>query len=125
MGRGEREAGRVLRLADMRTSRGKGTGMRHLLIRVTLAVTAATIISPVRAQVPPPAAAPPQWPPAAYSGSTYPPYPLLAPTPRDAYRDGTINRWQLEQLEGPTPPALQRPSPDGTRGGDGGGGFSG
>ena len=31
-----------------------------------LAVTAATIISPVQAQVLSPAAAPPQWPPAAY-----------------------------------------------------------
>jgi hypothetical protein len=96
--------------------------MRHLLLRVTLAVTAATIISPVRAQLPPPAAAPPQWPSVAYSGGNYNNYPLLAPTPRDAYRDGTINRWQLEQLEGPTPQALQGPSPDGNRGGDGGGG---
>jgi hypothetical protein len=96
--------------------------MRDLLLRVTLAVTAATIISPVRAQTPPQTAALPQWPPAAYSGSSYQPYPLLAPTPRDAYRDGTINRFELEQLEGPLPQALQGPSPDGSRGGDGGGG---
>ena len=101
--------------------------MRHLLLRVTLTVTVAIIISPVRAQVPSPPAAPQQWPPVAYSGSSYQSYPLLAPTPRDAYRDGTINRWELEQLEGPLPPALQGPSPDGNRGGDGGGGggFSG
>jgi hypothetical protein len=91
-------------------------------MRVTLAVTAATIISSARAQIPSPAAAPSQWPPVAYSGGTYQSYPLLAPTPRDAYRDGTINRWQLEQLEGPLPQALQGPSPDGSRGGDGGGG---
>ena len=100
--------------------------MRHLLLRVTLTVTVAIIISPVRAQVPSPPAAPQQWPPVAYSGSSYQSYPLLAPTPRDAYREGTINRWELEQLEGPLPPALQGPSPDGNRGGDGGGGgFSG
>jgi hypothetical protein len=116
------ELGRVLRLACIRTSREKGTRMRHLLIRVTLAVTATAIVSPVLAQVPPPAAAPPQWSPPAYSGNTYHPYQLSAPTPRDAYRDGTINRWQLEQLEGPLPQALQGPSPDGNRGGDGGGG---
>ena len=109
----------------MRTSNRKGTRMKHLLMRVTLAVIAATIVIPVQAQMPSPAAPPPPLPPTAYSNSIYQPYPLLAPTPRDAYRDGTMNRWQLEQLEGPTPPALQGPSPDGTRGGDGGGGFSG
>jgi hypothetical protein len=91
-------------------------------MRVTLAATVATTISPVRAQLPSPAAAPQQWPPAAYSGSSYQPYPFPAPTPRDAYREGLINRWELEQFEGPTPQALQGPSPDGTRGGDGGGG---
>jgi len=26
-----------------------------------------------------------------------------APTPRDAYRQGLINRWELEQLTGPEP----------------------
>ena len=75
--------------------------MMHLLIRVTLAATAATLINPVRAQTPSLAAVPPQGPPAAYSGSTYQPYSFPAPTPRDAYREGLINRWQLEQLEGP------------------------
>ena len=55
-------------------------------MRVTLAVTAATIISPVQAQIASPAAAP-------YSGSTYP-YPIPAPTPEDAYREGLLNRWQ-------------------------------
>jgi hypothetical protein len=94
--------------------------MRCLLIGITIATAA--IISPVWAQAPYPGAYQPQWPPSAYSGNTYQPYPLSAPTPRDAYRDGTINRWQLEQLEGPTPPALQGPSPDGKRGGGGGSG---
>ena len=91
-------------------------------MRVTLAATVATTISPVRAQLPSPAVAPPQWPPAAYFGSTYQRYPFPAPTPRDAYREGLINRWELERFEGPTPQALQGPSPDGNRGGDGGGG---
>jgi hypothetical protein len=108
----------VLPLAGT-TNYGKNTRMIHLLLRVMLAVTAATIISPVQAQIASPTAAPPQWPPAAYSSSSYP-YPFPAPTPRDAYREGLINRWQLEQLEGPLPQAMQGPSPDGTRGGDGG-----
>src|SRR5215204_4385813 len=104
----------------MRTSRGKGTRMRHILIGVTLGVTVATTLSSVQAQVPSPAAAP-QWPPPAYSGSTYQPYPFPALTPWDAYRQGLINRWELEQFAGPTPQALQGPSPDGSRGGESGG----
>ena len=40
-------------------------------MRFTLAATAVTIISPVQAQIASPAAAPPPWPPTAYSGSTY------------------------------------------------------
>jgi hypothetical protein len=95
--------------------------MKHLGMRVTLAVAVAAIAGPVLAQVPPPAVSPPPWPPAAYSGGAYYAYPIPAPTPRDAYREGLINRWELERLEGPLPPALQGPSPDGTRGGDGGG----
>jgi hypothetical protein len=93
-------------------------------MRVTLAVAAAALvgISPVRAQLRSPVPVPPQWPAAPYSGSSYQGYWLSAPTPRDAYRDGTINRWQLQQLEGPLPQALQGPSVDGNRGGDGGGG---
>jgi hypothetical protein len=97
--------------------------MNRFLILATLAFTAAIIINhPVQAQIPPAPAAPPQWPHVAYSGSTYQPYPFPAPTPRDAYREGLINRWELERLEGPQPPAFQGPSVDGTRGGDGGGG---
>jgi len=97
--------------------------MRYLLMRVTLAVTAATIINPVWAQVPSPVAALPPRPPAAYPGSSFP-YPFPAPTPEDAYREGLINRWNYEQLVGPLPTAMQGPSPDGSRGGDGGGGGS-
>src|SRR5215213_7230509 len=59
----------------------KDIQMKHLLRRVTLA---ATIISPVQAQLPSPSVAPPQWPAAAYPGSTYQRYPFPAPTPRDA-----------------------------------------
>src|SRR3954449_446080 len=106
----------------MRTQSRKDTRMRHLSMRIALAVTGALIIAPVRAQVPQLAAVPPQGPPRAYSGSTYQGYPILAPTAEDAYRDGTINRWQLEQLTGPLPTALQGPNPNGSRGGDGGGG---
>jgi hypothetical protein len=93
--------------------------MNQFLMRATLAVTAA-IISPVQAQIPPVAVAPPQWP--QISGSSYPPYPFTAPTPRDAYREGLINRRELERFEGPQPQALQGPPVDSSRGGDGGGG---
>jgi hypothetical protein len=106
-------------LTHVRPECGKGTWMRHLLMRVTLAVTAATIISPVQAQISSPAAAPPPRPPATYSGSSFP-YPFPAPTPEDAYREGLINRWNYEQLVGPLPTAMQGPSPDGNRGGGGG-----
>jgi hypothetical protein len=94
--------------------------MRHLLMQVTLAATLAGVITPVQAQVPGAAAAPPQ-PPPVYSGSAYQPYPFPAPTPEDAYREGLINRWQFEQLAGPLPQALRGPPVDGTRGGEGGG----
>src|SRR3954463_5727254 len=92
--------------------------MRHLLMRVTLAVTAATIISPVQAQIDSPVAATPQRPPVAYPGSF--PYSFPAPTPEDAYREGLINRWNYEQIVGPLPAAMQGPSPDGSRNGGGG-----
>jgi hypothetical protein len=93
--------------------------MRRILIGVTVAVTVATIIGPVWAQAPSPTA-PPQWPwlQAAYAGTSQP-YPFPAVTPSDAYRQGLINRWELERFEGPTPQALQGPSPDGTRNGGG------
>jgi hypothetical protein len=91
--------------------------MRYLLIDIAIATAA--IIGPVWAQAPSPGTYQPQWPTASYPNAYD--YPLLAPTPRDAYRDGTINRWQFEQFEGPLPPALQGPSPDGGRGGGRGG----
>ncbi len=50
--------------------------------------------------------------PAATSPDPYG-YRLNATTPDDAYRQRLINRWELEQLVGPTPQALQGPSPNG------------
>jgi hypothetical protein len=95
--------------------------MRHLLIGATAAASIA-VIGPVLAQVPAPTA------PAAavpYAAQRYPfaaqRYPFAAPTPDDAYREGLINRWQLEQYQGPTPQALQGPSPNGGNRGTGGG----
>ena len=93
--------------------------MRYLLIGVTAAMTIAAI-GPVWAQAYPPGA-PQVGPPATYPGFSQP-YPFPAPTPRDAYRQGIINRWQLEQYEGPTPQALQGPSVDGGKGGAASGG---
>ena len=86
--------------------------MRHLLIGVTAAATIA-VIGPVWAQV-----APQPWPAAAYAAQRYP---FPSTTPEDAYRDGLINRWQLEQYEGPLPQALQGPNVDGNKGSQGGG----
>jgi hypothetical protein len=94
--------------------------VRHLLSGIAVVITLAIIISigPVWAQALLPVQ--PQSPPAPSYG--YPlnapsySYPLNALTPNDAYKQGLINRWELEQLVGPTPPALQGPSPDGTRG---------
>jgi hypothetical protein len=82
--------------------------MRQLLIGVAAIATIA-VIGPVWAQVPPPA---PQ-PPATYLAQRYP-FPSI--TPDDAYREGLINRWELEQYQGPTPQALQGPSVDGSKG---------
>jgi len=93
--------------------------MKYSFIRLTMAVAAAAIISPVQAQIASPTAAPPPRPPAAYPGGSFP-YAFPAPTPEDAYRDGLINRWNYEQLVGPLPSAMQGPSPDGSRNGGGG-----
>jgi hypothetical protein len=93
--------------------------MRRSLIAVTLAGAVASIFNPALAQAPWPAV-PPQWPwPQAASAGPAPAYLFTAPTAWDAYRQGLINRWELERLEGPTPQALQGPSPDG--GNQGGG----
>ena len=93
--------------------------MSRLFARVALAVTAALFVAPAQAQVTATPAAPP---PPAYYGNPYQPYTFAAPTPDDAYRDGLINRWELEQLAGPLPQALQGPPANGSRGGDGDGG---
>ena len=86
--------------------------MRYLLIGAAAAM--AVIAGPVRAQVPPP---PPgtyqaQLPQAAYPTAT-PYWRYNSPTAEDAYREGLINRWQYEQIDGPLPQALQGPSPNG------------
>ena len=73
-----------------------------------LAFAVATIGS-VQAQVPL-AASPPVYADDPYS------YRSVALTPSDAYKQGLINRWELERLEGPLPQAFQGPSPDGSRG---------
>jgi hypothetical protein len=87
--------------------------MKNLLIGTAVAITTA-VIGPVWAQAPWPGTSQPQSPHA-----TNPvPYSSVALTPEDAYRQGLINRWQLEQLMGPTPQALQGPSVDGTKGGE-------
>ena len=91
--------------------------MKYLLIGVTAAMTIA-VIRPVWAQTYPPGT-PQALPPAAYPGSVQP-YPFPAPTPRDDYRQGLINRSQLEQFEGPTPQALQGPSVDSSKSEPGG-----
>ena len=87
--------------------------MRHLLAVVAAAMAMAAI-GPVAAQVPP-LATPQPWQPATTYPGAYSPYPFAAPTPSDAYRQGLISRWQLEQLEGPIPQALQGPNPNGSR----------
>jgi hypothetical protein len=96
--------------------------MIRLLMRVTLAAVTAGVISAAQAQIPAAPVALLQSPPAAYSGSAYQSHLFAAPTAEAAYRDGLVNRWELEQIAGPLPQALQGPSVDGTRGGDGGGG---
>jgi hypothetical protein len=89
--------------------------MKHLLIGITAAITMAAI-GQAWAQVPSPGTqqAQAQWAPPA-------PYLFNSPTPRDAYRDGLINRWELERLVGPEPQALQGPPVDGNRGDSSGG----
>ena len=90
--------------------------MRHLLIGVAAAAVIA-VIGPLWAQV---LAQVPPSPAAAYPAQRYP---FPAPTPEDAYRQGLINRWQLEQYQGPTAQALQGPSVNGgSKEGSGGGG---
>jgi hypothetical protein len=98
--------------------------MRRSLIVVTLAGAVANIIvNPALAQALSPATAPPPWPwpQEAYAGA-YQSYPFPAPTAGDAYKQGLITRWELERFEGPTPQALQGPSPNGGNAAPGTGG---
>lgn len=87
--------------------------MRRSLVAVTLAAALASIVNVAWAQAPSPTV-PPQWPwpQQAYAGPSQPPAYSALP-PWDAYRQGLINRWELEQLQGPIPQAMQGPSPDG------------
>jgi len=96
---------------DKRES-GGGT-MRQLLS--VAAVALALVSNPTLAQAPSPA-----WSSPGYVAA-YLAYRYVSPTPWDAYKQGLINRWELEQLEGSLPQALQGPSPH-ARGGSGGGG---
>ncbi len=84
--------------------------MRHLLLGVAVAFSVA-IVGTVQAQ--PPFLGSGQGSPVTYPDPYS--YRFVAPTPEDAYRQGLINRWELEQLEGPTPQALQGPSPNGDK----------
>jgi hypothetical protein len=94
----------------MGAHRAKGLEMKHMLVGLTVAMTLAAVF-PARAQFSPgqPQSPPPRYP-QPYS------FRLGAPTPEDSYRRGLITRWELEQLEGPLPQALQGPSPNGTKG---------
>jgi hypothetical protein len=92
--------------------------MKYLLVGVSAAIILA-VIDPVRAQ------APVNQPQQAMVGQPQVPRPVypdpysyrfVSPTPEDAYRQGLINRWELERLVGPTPQAMQGPSPDGNKG---------
>ena len=91
--------------------------MRALSIGVTAALAVA-VTGPVWAQISP-SGAPQPRPADAYPAQRYP---SPGVTPEDAYREGLINRWQLEQHQGPTPQALQGPSPNGGKGSESGGG---
>ena len=88
--------------------------MTHRVIGITAAITIGAI-GQVWAQAPSPGMQQAQWaPPIAY--------PFNAATPDDAYRQGLINRWELERFVGPLPQALQGPSVNGERGSNDGGG---
>ena len=97
--------------------------MKHGLIAIAGVVTIAAAIGQAGAQLPAPALQQAWAPPVAYRQAVPPAvYPLNAPTPHDAYRQGLINRWEFEGLEGPLPQALQGPPVDSDRGDSDGGG---
>jgi hypothetical protein len=86
--------------------------MKHFLF-VAASVGGLAIISPAWAQAPLPVQAP-------SIGQPYPAVqqPYRYTTPEDDYRNGLINRWQLERQEGPIPQALQGPNPSSNKGQD-------
>jgi hypothetical protein len=86
--------------------------MKQRLIGISIAATMA-ITAPAWAQTPWFGTSQPQRPAAGYADPNL--YRFVAPTPEDAYRQGLINRWELEQFDGPTPQALQGPNPNGSR----------
>ena len=92
--------------------------MRHLSVGA-MAVATLAAIAPVAAQVPP-SGPPPAQRPAPYVA---PRLPFPGMSPDDAYREGLINRWELERYTGPTPQALQGPSVNGSKGMQQGGGM--
>ena len=99
--------------------------MTRSLAGIVIAIAVANSISPACAQSAYPSASQQWlWPKQAYAPGTYQPAPFLnAPSAGEAYKQGLINRWELERYEGPTPQAMQGPSPDG--GSQGGGDRSG
>jgi hypothetical protein len=80
--------------------------MKHFLIGITAAVAAAVLSTGIWAQV-----LSPRQPQSPYADAYG--YGIDALTPEDAYRSHQINRWELEQLTGQLPQALQGPSPNG------------
>ena len=88
--------------------------MKQLSAILTAAAAIAILVTPTWAQTPAPMILGQQQLPPATQPDPYR-YRLVAPTAEDAYRQGLINRWEFEQLEGPLPQALQGPSPDGSR----------
>jgi hypothetical protein len=78
--------------------------MRRLRMGIAAATITVAAVSPSWAEFPPPGGYPDPYR-----------YRFVAPTPEDAYRQGLINRWELEQLQGLTPQAEQGPSPNGSR----------
>ena len=90
--------------------------MKHGIVGITAAIAMAAVGQGCTQ-------APPPGPQQAYFAPVATPYPFNAPTPDDAYRQGLINRRELERFVGPLPQALQGPPVNGDRGSsDGGGG---
>lgn len=89
--------------------------MRYLSLGAAV-VASLAVIGPASAQVAPYGAPPP----GGYAAS---PTQSAGLPPEDAYREGLINRWQLEQSVGQLPAALQGPAVNGNKGMQTGGGM--